>query len=155
MEGRFFAAVVAVLFVLPVVLTVDALVRPRRAWHRVNRSKWRWIAAFLVAPVGSLLATSFVPAIMILPWSIFYMARVRSVLDVASGLEAEQAGRPGPTPSQQEAAAPIVFVGLPVTVFLGIVLWTGGPRERLVALAIAVPTLSTVAFIVWRSLHRS
>lgn len=142
------------LFVLPGVLVLDALGHSTEAWARVGRSRWRWIGAFVVAPLGSLAATSFLPAILVLPCSFFYLLRVRALLQVATGLEVDGAGRKGLTPAQADALAPAFFVGVPVLAFLGIVLWTGDTRERLVALALGLPALAVAAYLSWTSLRR-
>ena len=140
------------MYVLPLVLTFDAGVRPRKAWNRVGRQKWRWVTAFLSAPAGSLVLNSIVPGVLVVPISAYYMVRVRSLLAVASGLVAVEDGRPNLALDEQAGAA--LLFGLPVLAFLGIVLWTGDARGRLVALALAVPPLVVIGVIVARSTRR-
>ena len=154
MLGRFLAVAVAVLFVLPVVLLFDALLRPAGAWSRIGRSRWRWVAAFAFAPAASLAAGSFVPAIPIVAASCFYLARVRSLLEVSTGLALAEQGRRPLTPRQQDALGPLLLAGPPLLVFLGIVLWTGDARGRVVATAMALGGFAVVGATVWRNLRQ-
>ena len=155
MWGRFFAAAFAVLFVLPVVLLVDVIRRPKGAWERVERSRWLWAAGFLAAPSLSAVTTSYVPAMAVLPLSAYYLARVRSVLDVSTGLDRAERQRPAPSAEQREALAPLLYVYPPVLLLLGIIVWAGPPSERLLAAAIAVPVLVLVGAVVWWNHRRA
>ena len=120
----------------------------------MGRSKWRWVAAFAFAPIASALATSFLPAVAIAPVSFFYLARVRSVLDVSTGLSLVEAGRPVLSAKQQDAVAPLLLAGPPILVFLGIILWTGDARGRVIAIAMAFGGLAVVGGVCWRNLRR-
>ena len=144
----------AVLFVLPGVLALDALSRPSGSWSRISRSRWRWIGIFLAAPVASLASGSFTPALVVAPFSFFYMARVRSVLDVATGLDGTSIDRRALTSAQKEALAPILLGGLPVLALMGIAFWSGGTKERLVAIALGLPALVAAGYFALRDMKR-
>jgi hypothetical protein len=151
--GRFSAIAFAVLFVLPGVLTFDALLRPAEAFVRIGRSKWRWTVVFVAAPAVSFALRSFVPALVVVPFTAYYLARVRSLLDVSTGLALEERGRPVLSPQRQEALAPLLMAP-PLLVFLGIVLWTGDTRGRIVASVMVLSGLAVVAVVVVRNLRR-
>lgn len=105
------------------------------------------------APTLSLLTTSVVPGVLVMPMSFFYMARVRSLLDIATGLARADHEKPRLDLAQDQASEALLF-GIPVLVFLGLILWTGDTRGRLVALALAVPSLIVVGVIIARSTRR-
>jgi hypothetical protein len=144
------------MYVLPVLLTFDAGLRPTEAWDQIGRHKWRWVLAFLSAPTVSLVFKSQLPGLLVIPISFFYMAQVRSLLDVATGLAAAAHGRHsvvGKVMRDQQAGGAVLF-GLPILVFLGIILWTGDARERSVALAITAPLLAIAGVIIVRAARR-
>ena len=128
----------AAFYVLPAILAIDALSRPRSAWERAGRRKWIWVATFLAPVPLSVLAGSIIPAVVVAGASAFYMAKIRSLLDAAMILELS----PDPSAFREHearrAAAAPWLVGLPV-MGVGVAAATSatGP-ERLLAAAIGL-----------------
>ena len=84
---RYSAVGLALFVILPALLAIDTIVRPAVAWRRIGRSRWPWLAAFAAAPVAVFVTGSYLPGLVVLVVSAFYLAKVRSVLDIATGVE--------------------------------------------------------------------
>lgn len=85
-------------YVLPFILAVEGAFQPKAAWHMVGQPRWLWIGAFVVGPVTSMLTGSTLPALATVVAAGIYMAKPRSTLLIASGIERERRKRP---PSEQ------------------------------------------------------
>ena len=153
MTARFAAVGFAVLYVLPLVLAVDALVRPRAAWRRIGRSKLLWVTAFAAAPVVGFTLRSPVPAVVVAGFSFFYLAKVRSLLDAATELELALRGWRVDA-GTMEALTGLLFA-IPFLPFLIIAATAEQRDDRLVALAFAVAGIGGGVGAVWWNIRRA
>lgn len=142
------AAILAPLYVLPIVLMFDALLHPSGAWRRLSRNRYRWVAVFAAVPLlGLETGTSYI-AYAVAPFSIFYMARVRSQLGAATALELDTAGSRGLTVADLPRLEPLIFLG-PVLAFLVLVGWRGDWGDRIVAAAIGLAACAAALAAAW------
>lgn len=93
MAGRGLGIWIAVFYVVPFILAVEALLQPRAAWQALAQSKLLWIAIFVAGPILSMTTGSSLPALGTVIASAFYMAKLRSTLLIASGIERERRRR--------------------------------------------------------------
>lgn len=94
MEGRALGIGVAIFYVLPLILAVEGMFQPRAAWVTSGQPKLLWMATFVGGPAMSLTTGWMWPAWATGLASAFYMAKVRSTLLVAGGIERERRKRP-------------------------------------------------------------
>ena len=94
MAGRGLGVWIAVFYVLPVLLTIEGVLQPRAAWQTIGQSRWLWIGAFLGGPVVSMATLSMWPALATVVASFVFMAKLRSPLLIAAGMERERRKRP-------------------------------------------------------------
>lgn len=93
MAGRGLGIWIAVFYVLPFILTVEAVVQPRAAWQAIGQSRLLWLGIFVTGPVLSMTTGAGLPALGTLIASAYYMAKLRSTLLIASGIERERRRR--------------------------------------------------------------
>jgi hypothetical protein len=93
MAGRGLGIWIAVFYVLPMVLAVEAALQPRAAWQAVDQRRVVWLGIFLGGPVISMVTKSQWPALGTVILSFAYMARIRSSLLIGAGIERERRRR--------------------------------------------------------------
>lgn len=94
MAGRGLGIWIAVFYVMPVILAIEGALQPRAAWRTVGQPRLLWIGVFVGGPALSMLTGSVWPAVGTLAASFFFMAKLRSALLIASGMERERRERP-------------------------------------------------------------
>ena len=94
MAGRGLGLWIAVFYLLPLILAVEAAVQPRAAWRMAGQSRAVWIAAFAGGPVASMVTGLAWPALGSVIASAIWMAKLRSTLLIAAGVERERRRRP-------------------------------------------------------------
>jgi hypothetical protein len=94
MAGRGLGIWIAVFYVLPLLLATEGAVQPRAAWHAVGQPRLLWIAVFIGGPLASMMTLSTLPALGSVIASGVYMAKVRSTLLIATGIERERRKQP-------------------------------------------------------------
>lgn len=94
MEGRALGISAAIFYVLPLILAFEGAVQPKAAWHKVQQSKLLWLTVFVTGPAASILTASTWPAAGTVVACAYYMAKLRSTLLIASGIERERRKHP-------------------------------------------------------------
>jgi hypothetical protein len=94
MAGRGLGIWIAVFYVMPLILAVEGAVQPRAAWQTAGQPRLPWIAVFIGGPVSSMITGSAWPALGTVIASAVWMAKLRSTLLIAGGLERERRRRP-------------------------------------------------------------
>ena len=80
-------ALVGTVFLFPLIAASDAWLRPRRAWLRTSQRRWFWGTAPTVLTLASLPLDTFLPSVLATAVAAYYLARVRPILTVATGLD--------------------------------------------------------------------
>ncbi len=94
MAGRGLAIWMAVFYVMPVILAVEGASQPRAAWQTVRQPRPLWIGIFLGGPLLSMVTGSVWPALGTVGASFLFMAKLRSPLLIAGGMERERRKKP-------------------------------------------------------------
>ena len=94
MAGRALGIGFALFYVLPLILAAEGAVQRRAAWVTAGHSRLLWMTAFVCGPGVSLATGSMWPAWGTAVASAFYMAKVRSTVLVAGGIERERRKHP-------------------------------------------------------------
>lgn len=94
MAGRGLGIWIAVFYVMPIILAIEGALQPRAAWQTVGQSRLLWIGVFVGGPTLSMVSGSALPALGTVAASFVFMAKLRSPLLIAGGMERERRRRP-------------------------------------------------------------
>ena len=145
----------AVVWLLPVAATVDALSHPATAWRQAGRRRWFWATGPAALLAAALLTGSLPPLFAGAGLALVYFGRARDAVAVAHGLSDLSEGRRPLGNDDFEALAPAAFA-LPFAGLAYVVALTARrPLEALVGIVAGLAALGAVAVaaIRWRRLR--
>ena len=151
-------ALAAMLWLLPVATTIDALSHPKEAWRQAGGPREFWI----VAPAGLVVATfltgSMLPLFVGVVLALVYFGRARDAVAIAHGLNDLARGRRPVGEAEFMAIVP-AGIALPVAGLAYVVAVTARrPLEALVGVVAGLAAIGLViaAVIRWRRVrHQS
>lgn len=147
-------AAFALIYVMPLVAAIDAAVHPAKAWRQAGI--WPW--PFLVLPLGVVVGVGMIGPARIVALAVvdvvagIYFAKVRALVDVATGMAGRTVGLAG---IQSGAYGPFIpaIVGVPVVVWVTLLLVINASavalRIALAAGGIAVAAAMIIGCAAW------